>query len=73
MKNSMRFLLALLLLGSLWISISESRGQERELPLEKILNPLPEFDPFEKPPALSQYFLDEIDKRAREVLIDALT
>ena len=73
MKNSMRFLIALLLLGSLWISISESRGQERELPLEKILNPLPEFDPFEKPPAPPQYFPDEIDKRAREVLIDALT
>src|SRR5436309_138977 len=73
MKNSMRFLIALFLLGSLWISISESRGQERELPLEKILNPLPEFDPFEKPPAPPQYFPDKIDKRAREVLIDALT
>jgi hypothetical protein len=73
MTNSMRFLIALFLLGSLWISISESRGQERELPLEKILNPLPEFDPFEKPPTPPQYFPDEIDKRAREVLIDALT
>ncbi|HEU4342086.1 MAG TPA: hypothetical protein VFU31_10990, partial [Candidatus Binatia bacterium] len=36
-------------------------------------NPLPEFDPFEKPPAAPQFFPDGVDKRARDVLIDALT
>ena len=41
--------------------------------LDRILNPLPEFDPFEQAPALPTYFPDEIDKRAREVLIDTLT
>jgi hypothetical protein len=40
--------------------------------LEKILNPLPEFDPFEKPLAPPQYFPDDVDKRTREALIDAL-
>src|SRR5437870_9354302 len=73
MKNLMRFLIALFLLGSLWISISESRGQERELPLDKILNPLPEFDPFEKPPPPPLFFPDGVDKRTRDVLVDALT
>ncbi|HUK42764.1 MAG TPA: hypothetical protein VLX11_17030, partial [Candidatus Acidoferrales bacterium] len=48
-------------------------AQERELALEKILNPLPEFDPFEKPAAPPLFFPDEADKQARETLVDALT
>lgn len=51
---------------------SAARAQERQLPLDKILNPLPPFDPFEKPAPPPQFFPDEVDKRAREVLIDAL-
>jgi tetratricopeptide (TPR) repeat protein len=41
--------------------------------LEKMLNPLPDFDPFEKPPETPLFFPDETDKRARELMIDALT
>jgi hypothetical protein len=40
---------------------------------DRIFNPLPEFDPFDKPPAAPQYFPDDVDKRARAALIAALT
>jgi len=46
----------------------------QELPLDKILNPLPDYSPFEASGAAPpQYFPDEVDRRAREMLIDALT
>ncbi len=48
-------------------------GQQRKLPIERILNPLPDFDPFEKPPTTPRFFPDQADKRARELLVDALT
>ncbi|MSP40456.1 MAG: hypothetical protein EXR70_18355 [Deltaproteobacteria bacterium] len=48
-------------------------GNSQELGLDKILNPLPEFDPFEKANSAPQFFPDDTDKRARELLIDALT
>lgn len=48
-------------------------GQEHNALIERILNPLPDFDPFEKPPAPPQFFPDEVDRRSRELLIDALT
>ncbi len=48
-------------------------GNAQELGLDKILNPLPEFDPFEKAHSAPQFFPDDTDKRARELLIDALT
>jgi hypothetical protein len=68
MKTLMSLSAFLLLL----ISSSRVHGQDREAPVDKILNPLPQFDPFEKPLAAPQYFPDEIDKRARELLIDTL-
>jgi hypothetical protein len=45
-------------------------GQTRGLDLEKILNPMPEYDPFETPAAAPQFFPDAVDKRARELLIE---
>ncbi|MGH7832808.1 MAG: tetratricopeptide repeat protein, partial [Candidatus Binatia bacterium] len=51
----------------------QSHAQERGVELDKILRPLPEFDPFDKPPAGPEFFPDETDKRARDVLIDSLT
>lgn len=48
-------------------------AQEKEPPLGRILKPLPEYDPFDKPPSPPQFFPDEIDKRAREALVDSLT
>ena len=50
-----------------------ARAQERAAPLDKILNPLPKFDPFEKTSLAPRFFPDEVDKRTRGVLIDALT
>lgn len=40
--------------------------------LERILDPMPEFDPFEYVIASPEYFPDEIHRRARQTLIDAL-
>jgi|GEM_PF-456284 len=48
------------------------KAQERSLPLEKILNPAPDYDPFEKAASAPQYFPDAVDKRVRELMIDAL-
>ena len=46
----------------------------QELQLEKILNPLADYDPFEAPAgAKPRFFPDEVDRRARELLIDTLT
>lgn len=61
------------LLASSIIGARPSQGQTRELELDRILNPLPDYDPFERSAATPQYFPDEVDKRARELLIDALT
>jgi hypothetical protein len=69
----MKTCIRLAALLSLLISLSLAHSQDREAPVDKILNPLPQFDPFEKPPEPPQYFPDAVDKRAREVLIDALT
>jgi hypothetical protein len=70
------FLCALLLslaLGVISACTDPAHGQDQEAIIERILNPLPDFDPFEKPPAPPQFFPDEVDKRARELLIDAVT
>ncbi len=46
----------------------------QELPLEKILNPVADYDPFEAAGATPpKFFPDEVDRRARALLIDALT
>jgi hypothetical protein len=56
----------------LWPKPSYGEGGERLI--EKILNPMPDYDPFDKPTAAApQFFPDGVDKRSRELLIDALT
>ena len=46
----------------------------QELQLEKILNPVTDYDPFEAPATSPpRFFPDEVDRRARELMIDALT
>ena len=72
MNNLRRLLSVLLLLGSFSVVLPVARGQQREAPVDKILNPLPPFEPFETATAGPTYFPDDVDKRAREVLIDAL-
>jgi hypothetical protein len=45
----------------------------QDLPVEKILNPLPDYNPFDQFTAPTpQFFPDEVDKHARDLLIDAL-
>ena len=58
---------------SLAFCVTVSYPQSRELELDRILNPMPDYDPFEKSAATPQYFPDQVDKRARDLLIDALT
>ena len=48
MKNRLQPLLLVLLLSPNFVSLPSAQAQHRELPLERILNPLPDFDPFEK-------------------------
>ena len=55
------------------LAAAPASGQDIERALDKILNPLPQFDPFEKPVETPRYFPDEIDKRARDLMMDALT
>ena len=64
----------LLILGSPQLWPDPCHAQDREQVLDKILNPMPDYDPFEKSSAAApQFFPDAVDKRSRELLIDALT
>lgn len=58
--------LALLLPASAW-----ARGDGSGM--ERLRDPLSDFDPFEQPVTAERYFPDETEKRVRQVLIDALT
>jgi len=66
--------LALLCLAG-WLAFGGGQLAAQENPdlSERILNPLPEFDPFDKPPSAPQFFPDDADKRARGAMIGALT
>ena len=72
MRQNLVRLLASLALCAMPV-LTPALGQDRDSAFEKMLNPLPVFDPFEKPPAPPQFFPDEVDKRIRDVLIDTLT
>src|SRR5687768_3720528 len=61
-----------LTLSAMSPTLDPAHGQDHEAIIERILNPLPDFDPFEKPPTPPQFFPDAVDKRARELLIDAV-
>jgi hypothetical protein len=57
----------------MFFSAVPTRAQDVDRALDKILNPLPEFDPFESPATAPRYFPDDIDKRARDLMVDTLT
>ena len=64
---------AVVCLTSVAVLLGVPHAQEKILPLDKILNPLPDYSPFEQGAGETpKYFPDEIDKRSRELLIDAL-
>ena len=51
-----------------------SPSRAGDLQLDRILNPLADYNPFETPDAAQpRFFPDDVDRRARELLIDALT
>jgi hypothetical protein len=72
-KKTVALFAALFFIGAAWAAATPLHAQEHVLPVDRILNPLPEFDPFERPDSTPQFFPDTVDKRARETLIDALT
>ena len=47
-------------------------AQPSGVSMERILDPLRDFDPFEEPVAAERYFPDEIERRVRRAVIDAL-
>lgn len=60
------------LLLFLWAPSPATRDSlSQEAPLDKILNPLAGYSPFEKLVSPSKFFPDEVDKRAGELLISA--
>ena len=64
---------AVVCFASLAVMLGVPQAQEKVLPLDKILNPLPDYSPFEQSAGETpKYFPDEVDKRSRELLIDAL-
>src|SRR5262245_38047253 len=73
MASSIGTFIVTLLLGVCAGALVSARAEERQLPLEKILNPMPDYDPFEPADSAPKYFPDAVDKRARELMIDALT
>lgn len=60
-------------LASVVAFVPTAGAQERDGALDKILNPMPAFDPFDKPPPPPQFFPDAVDKQTRATLIDSLT
>ena len=59
--------------GFLSLRSEKAGAQERDGPLDRILKPLPDYDPFENPAPPPQFFPDDVDKRVREALVDSLT
>jgi len=47
-------------------------AQPSAVPIERILDPMRDFDPFEQTVAAERYFPDEIERRTRRAIIDAL-
>lgn len=57
----------------LWLLILAFAASAQDIQIEKLLNPFADFDPFEAPTTTPRFFPDEVDRRARELMIDALT
>ncbi|MFQ5903219.1 MAG: tol-pal system YbgF family protein, partial [Candidatus Binatia bacterium] len=72
-RNITAIFLLSFLLGYLSPEPVRAFPQEKELIMDRILNPLPDYDPFDIPPPLPQFFPDEVDKRVRAAFIDSLT
>ena len=72
----MRFALSavIAILLSPFTAFFGTAAHAQELQLEKILNPVADYDPFEASSTTPvKFFPDEVDRRVRELLIDTLT
>ncbi len=68
-----RFFLLLFISSLALYPTSPALSQLPPETLQRILDPLPDFDPFEQSTATPQFFPDEVDKRTRALLVEALT
>jgi tetratricopeptide (TPR) repeat protein len=59
-------------IASLCAMAGATEAQERGAALDKILNPMPAYEPFDRASSPPEFFPDDIDKRARDALIDSL-
>lgn len=73
MSRNLGVLLFALLLTLLHSPPSEALGDETFSPIPRILDPLPDYDPFEKASSAPEFFPDETSRRIRNALIDSLT
>ena len=58
--------------GSIFRAPGTAQAQERESIPDRILNPMPEYNPFDPPPPPPRFFPDDVDKQVRSVFIDSL-
>lgn len=65
-------LLLLSMLPGLAAADMDDTRRAAKTTLDKIVDPLPAYDPFEYATPAQTYFPDEIDKQARQVLVDTL-
>lgn len=68
-----RFALAVCTFALLFVVGAAPAFAQEANDLEKILNPLPDYNPFENPPPVPEFFPDEVDRAAREAAIASLT
>lgn len=73
MKRSLPLIFFLLSLPAFSPAGSERAWAQEKEALDRILKPLPEYDPFDHPASPPQFFPDDVDKRARAALVDSLT
>jgi len=71
MRAGVVVLLSAMLAGFAVAGVEDTRRSEKTT-LEKVLDPLPTYDPFVYSVPGPAYFPDEVDKQARRVLVDAL-
>jgi len=73
-RRGVRLILFALLFIVPTIGWAQEPSGSGALPIEKILDPLPEFNPFDEQVRYRpQYFPDDTDRRIRQALIDSLT
>lgn len=63
----------MLLLGLLLVLPVSATAQSAGVPLGRMMDPLPDFDPFAPPVTAERYFPDELERRVRVAIVDALT